>query len=208
MSAEVSAPHPFYSTSGQTNIYRYEPQTVINYQWEWSEKRPAVTWLDQLSWLGSPLHPFIHPPSARHYGRCVNNIPSMPQPSLLSLSHPNYSRTGRWQKQNSERIRKSTSPCFQVNVFSLSSSSLTFSLDLCVFTTMRRWTWCWPSSGWLSPCRVLSGGSGGTSPSPSGHISCAGPSQSRSASHSEGCPWCALGCTSPSSPEKGNERRE
>lgn len=106
------------------------------------------------------------------------------------LSHTQL-MTGQDEGRNKTKRRtwkKSTSPCFQVSAFSLSSSSLTFYLDLCVFTTMRRWTWCWPSSGWLSPCRALSGGNEGTSPSPSGRISCAGPGRSRNASHSEGCP--------------------
>lgn len=41
------------------------------------------------------------------------------------------------------------------------------------------------------------------SPSPSARISASAPSQSRSVSHSAGCPLCDLWCTNPDLPAEG-----
>ena len=76
-----------------------------------------------------------------------------------------------------------------------------FSSDLLSLMTKMKSEWSWAFFGWLSPRRVLSAGSAGTSPSPWARISSSALGRSRSASHSVGCPWCALWCTSPGSPE-------
>ena len=197
---------------------------------QWSDERPALApaLARGLLYCFSPVnihssvHPFIHPP-----GNCVNYIPLQchralprhvtPQKNSNKNSGQDDTHTHREIKikKGKQRTSHPSRPAVCVFFFKsapvfshLHHSRLAFSSFPGSLMTKTKSKWSWTFFGWLSPSRVLSGGSGDMSPSPSARISASARGQSRSASHSAGCPWCDLGCTNPDLPAEGRNGKQ
>lgn len=140
------------------------------------------------------IHSSIHPP-----GNCVNYIPlqchcfAASSHTITTIKKNHSGQDDRHTKKFKKGKQRISQPAHTLYFFKsdplplivIISSSHIFFWSLMM---KMKSEWSWAFFGWLSPSRVLSAGSGDMSPSPSARISASALGQSRSVSHSAGCP--------------------